>query len=126
MNVLTFGAAALGGLLALWLIGGLLLRIGGLLLVLAGGLGIGLQRNASGALVLAVGVLLWLAGHWHYALRHHTYKSPLARYVFLRWAPAWLDPSRGWAIPIAAGEAVDSGRRQAQGGATFASRCPVR
>jgi hypothetical protein len=111
MNVLTFGIAILGGLLVLWLLGGVFLRIGGLLLVLAGGFGLGLQHDPNGILVLAIGTLLWLAGHWHYALRHHEYKSPLAGYVFLRWAPGWLDPTRDWAIPIADGEAVDSKRR---------------
>jgi hypothetical protein len=111
MNILTFGVTILGGLLALWLLGGVLLRIGGLLLVLAGGLGVGLQRNASGVLVLAIGALLWLAGHWHYALRHHEYKSPLAGYVFMSWAPSWLDPTRDWALPIADSEAVDPERR---------------
>ena len=113
MNVLTFGVAILGGLLVLWLLGGVLLRIGGLLLVLAGGFGAGLQHDANGLLVLAIGALLWLAGHWHYALRHHEYKSPLAGYAFLRWAPGWLDPAREWAVPIADGEAVDSERRSA-------------
>lgn len=111
MNILTFGIAILGGPLVLWLLGGVFLRIGGLLLVLVGGFGVGLQRDPNGILVLAIGALLWLAGHWHYALRHHEYKSPLAGYVFLRWAPGWLDPTRDWAIPIADGEAVDSERR---------------
>lgn len=111
MNILTFGIAILGGLLVLWLLGGVFLRIGGLLSVLAGGFGVGLQQDPSGILVLAIGALLWLAGHWHYALRHHEYKSPLAGYVFLRWAPDWLDPTRDWAIPIVGGEAVDSDRR---------------
>lgn len=95
----------------LWLLGGVFLRIGGLLLVLAGGFGVGLQHDPNGILVLAIGALLWLAGHWHYALRHHEYKSPLAGYVFLRWAPGWLDPTRDWAIPVADGEAADSERR---------------
>lgn len=111
MNVLTFGIAALGGLAALWLLGGVLLRIGGLLLVLAGGVGVGLEHNANGLLVLAIGAVLWLAGHWHYALRHHEYKSPLAGYVLMGWAPAWLDPTRGWAIPIGEGEAAGSRKR---------------
>lgn len=111
MNVLTFGIGTLGGLLAFWVLGGVLLRIGGLLLALAGGLGVAVQHDASGVLVLAIGALLWLAGHWHYALRRHEYKSPLAGYVFMRWAPEWLDPTRGWAIPIADGEAVDPERR---------------
>lgn len=100
MNVLTFGIAILGGLSALWLLGGVMLRIGGLLLVLAGGIGVGLQHDANGLLVLLIGALLWLAGHWHYALRHHEYKSPLAGYVFLSWAPAWLDPTCGWAVAV--------------------------
>ncbi len=111
MNVLSFSVTILGGLLVLWLLGGVLLRIGGLLLALAGSFGVGLQHNASGVLVLAIGALLWLAGHWHYALRHHEYKSPLAGYVFMRWAPGWLDPTRDWALPIADGEAVDPERR---------------
>jgi hypothetical protein len=111
MNVLTFGVPILGALLATWLLGGVVLRIGGLLLILAGGLGAGLQGNPGGLLVLALGTVLWLVGHWHYAVRHHEYKSPLAGYVFMRWAPEWLDPTRDWAIPIADGEAVDSERR---------------
>jgi hypothetical protein len=94
MSILTFGIAILCGLLVLWLLGGVFLRIGGLLLVLAGGFGVGIQHDPSGILVLAVGALLWLAG-----------------YVFLCWAPDWLDPTRDWAIPIADGEAVDAGRR---------------
>jgi hypothetical protein len=111
MNILTFGVTILLALLGVWLLGGVLLRIGGLFLILAGGCGVGLQHNASGVLVLAIGALLWLAGHWHYALRHHEYKSPLAGYVFMRWAPGWLDPTRDWALPIADGEAVDPERR---------------
>jgi hypothetical protein len=105
MNVLSFGVAILGSLLVVWLLGGALLRIGGLLLVLAGGLGVALQHNASGILVLAIGALLWFAGHWHYALRHHEYKSPLAGYVFLRWAPAWLNPTHGWGGPVTSNDA---------------------
>lgn len=65
------------------------------------GFGIGLQHDANGLFVLAIGALLWLAGHWHYALRHHEYKSPPAGYVFGCWAPDWLDPTRDWAIPVA-------------------------
>jgi hypothetical protein len=63
----------------------------------------------AGFLVLAIGALLWLAGHWHYALRHHQYKSPLADYFFLRWAPEWLDPTRNWAVPVAENDRAGSG-----------------
>jgi len=86
------------GLLAFWLVGGIVGRIGGLLLVLAGIANVALNSQAGGLLPIAIGAGLWLAGHWHYALRHHTYKSPLARYVFCRWSPEWLDPTRKWAV----------------------------
>jgi len=99
------------GLLFVWVLGGPLLRLAGLILALGGAGAIALSGNANGILVFAIGAVLWLAGHWHYALRHHEYKSPLAGYVFLRWAPDWLDPTRDWAIPIVDGEAVDSERR---------------
>jgi hypothetical protein len=36
----------------------------------------------AGLLTLTIGVVLWLAGHWHYALRHHYYTSPLAQRLF--------------------------------------------
>ena len=32
--------------------------------------------------LFALGVILWLAGPWHFALRHHAYKSPLAQRAF--------------------------------------------
>jgi hypothetical protein len=86
------------GGLAFWLLGGLVARLGGLLFVLAGSVGLALNPDAGGVLMIGMGALIWLAGHWHYALRHHQYKSPLAGYVFCRWGPAWLDPSRTWAV----------------------------
>lgn len=99
------------GLLFVWVLGGLLLRLGGLILALGGAGAIALSGNANGIVVFTIGAVLWLAGHWHYALRHHEYKSPLAGYVFMRWAPDWLDPTRDWAIPVVDGEAVNSERR---------------
>jgi hypothetical protein len=99
------------GLLFVWVLGGLLLRLGGLILALGGAGAIALSGNANGILVFVIGAVLWLAGHWHYALRHHEYKSPLAGYVFMRWAPGWLDPTRDWEIPMVDGEAVDPGGR---------------
>ncbi len=87
-------------LLGLWLFGGFVLRLAGLLLVLAGGVGVAIGGDASGILFAAIGALLWLAGHWHYALRHREYKSPLARHLFCRWAPEWLDPTRNWAVAV--------------------------
>lgn len=88
-------------LAALWLLGGFLARLGGALIALAGVLGLATTGNADALVVTAIGTLLWLAGHWHYALRHHEYKSPLARHLFCRLAPGRLDPSRGWAVAVA-------------------------
>ena len=57
MNLFTLGVALLGSRLALWLTGGVLLRICGLLLVLAGALGMALQHDPSGIVIAAIGVL---------------------------------------------------------------------
>lgn len=87
-------------LLFAWALAGLLLRVGGALLALVGLGGVAAFGDAWGLLVAAIGVGLWLAGHWHHALRHQEFKSPLVRQVFCRWAPAWLDPTHGWAVPV--------------------------
>lgn len=84
------------GLLAFWLLEGFVARVGGLLLVIAGAANLALNPQVEAALLIGVGAAIWLLGHWHYALRHQAYKSPLARHVFCRWAPAWADPSRDW------------------------------
>jgi hypothetical protein len=99
------------GLLAFWLLGGLVARLGGLLLVLAGVANLALNPQLGAALLIGVGSAIWLFGHWHYALRHHVYKSPLARYVFCRWAPEWLDPARNWAVPVVDPEPTGEERR---------------
>jgi hypothetical protein len=82
------------GLICAWVLGGLLLRLGGLTFALAGAAVLALSGNANGILVFAIGAVLWLAGHWLYAQRHGQYKSPLADFLFCRCAPAWLDPTR--------------------------------
>jgi hypothetical protein len=82
------------GFLFVWVLGGPLLRIGGLILVLSGAGLVALSGNANGILVFAIGAALWLAGHWLYAFRHLEYKSPLADFLFCRCAPGWLDPAR--------------------------------
>jgi sulfite exporter TauE/SafE len=86
------------GLIVAWLTAGIVLRVAGLA-VATTGLLLALSRHPIGLLIAALGGLLWAAGHWHYALRHHTYKSPLARRLFLDLLPEQLDPTRHWAIP---------------------------
>ncbi len=91
---------ALLALIGFWLLGGLLLRIGGAVPAFAGVAVLALTGDPEALLAVAIGAALWLAGHWHYALRHHEYKSRLARHVFCRWVPAWLDPTQGWAVAV--------------------------
>jgi hypothetical protein len=77
-----------------WVLGSLVLRAGGLFLVVAA-----LLTLATGGGVLAglggltLGTAAWLAGHWLYGYRHHEYRSPLAARVF-RHALRRLDPIR--------------------------------
>lgn len=100
MSPLDFAFWLLVGLLGLWLLGGLLARLVGLLLVFAGLASLALSPQFEAALLIATGALVWLLGHWHYALRHQRYRSPLARHLFCRWAPAWLDPTHRWALAV--------------------------
>lgn len=88
------------GLLAFWLLGGIVARLGGLLVLIAGIVDLAFAPNASACLLIAMGALAWLAGHWHFALRHQAYKSPLARHVFCRWAPRWADPTSHWTTAV--------------------------
>jgi hypothetical protein len=83
-----------------WIAGGLLLRAGGIIVASFGVLVLAIDHSLAGIILLAVGVLFWLAGHWHYALRHHEYKSPLAQRAFQQFLPHRLDPTRGWAWPV--------------------------
>jgi type IV secretory pathway TrbD component len=111
MIPIEIASSLLVGLLAFWLLGGLCARVGGLLLILVGAASLALYPGAQAALLVGGGAAIWLLGHWHCALRHHAYKSPLARYVFCRWAPAWLDPARNWAVPVVGTEPTDPERR---------------
>jgi hypothetical protein len=83
-------------LLAFWLLGGFVARVGGLLLAFASVANLALSPHMGAVMLIGIGAAMWLLGHWHYALRHQAYKSPLACHVFCRWAPTWLDPTRDW------------------------------
>ena len=83
MTLLAAGAVALGLLFA-WLLGGVLLRLGDLVLALAALAVLALTGNGNAIVVFAIGAALWLAGHWRYALRHDDYKSPAGRLPLLR------------------------------------------
>lgn len=95
---------ALMALIALtaWVLGGFLGRVFGGFLALSslwaivvGGLRVGLWP----VLYLALGVGLWLFGHWHFAVKHHVWKTELAQRCFAVPALRRLDPTRRWTCP---------------------------
>lgn len=97
--LLSLTASAVLLALGVWLLGGFVLRIGGATLAL-GGLVVTAATGSPGTAVAAtLGALAWLAGHWLYAVRHHHFRSPLARRIFLEALPAPLDPTRRWGVP---------------------------
>lgn len=83
--------------LAVWVLGSVVLRWGGAFIVLAS-LATTSGDARSTVLGVALGALAWLAGHWLFAVRHHVYRSPVARRIFLQLLPSWLDPTRRWGI----------------------------
>ena len=85
--------------LGVWLLGGVVLRVGGVLMVTVGLLSTAATGSPSAALVTLLGAAAWLGGQWHYGARHHCFRSPLARRVFHEALPRQLDPTRGWGIP---------------------------
>jgi len=98
-GVLSLAASAIIVAVGVWLFGGWVLRAcGGLLAV--GGLGSTALTGSPGMAIAAIlGGVAWLAGQWLFGLRHHYYRSPLARRVFLQWLPVRFDPTRGWGVP---------------------------
>jgi hypothetical protein len=95
------------GLMAAWLFGGALLRLGGLFLMavmlfaLVSGADDGMHAGTTYAVLwLAAGALMWLAGHWHFAFRRGQPKSALADELFCR-LPTGLDPLRRYRVPQA-------------------------
>lgn len=83
MSALVFIAAgvALAAML-IWGIGGVLLRIVGILAVIDGLGGIfiraGIVTHWNG-LEVVVGLAMWMAGHWLYAAKHKTWRSTVGR-----------------------------------------------
>lgn len=94
-----------------WVLGGVLLRACGLVLFVLGAVGLVVTQDAAAALVLAIGAVMWLAGHWHYAMRHHEYASPLAQRLYQQALPKRLDPTRGWSLPTHADQSADGRHR---------------
>jgi hypothetical protein len=85
---------------AFWFMGGVFLRVGGVFFFLLGVIGLIALGDAFGIFIALIGAASWLAGHWHFALRHHEYKSPLAERIFMQVLPPRYDPTRQWAVPV--------------------------
>lgn len=84
-----------------WFIGSFALRAFGLLLVVAGIVNLAIDSDlglAGSLLAVVVGVVLWLAGHWLFAFKHHVFASALARRMFEGVLPSALNPTRKWGI----------------------------
>jgi apolipoprotein N-acyltransferase len=94
-----FGIAILA-IVGFWLFGGVVLRVAGIVFVFAGLFSLVTLANPAALLMVVIGLAMWLAGHWHFALRHHEYKSPLARRIFLQVLPPRYDPTRHWGTQV--------------------------
>lgn len=68
---------AVGGLTG-WVLGGVVLRLGGWALMVAGVVGVMSGPGVAAVGVIALGCVMWLVGHWHYGFRHHSYENRLA------------------------------------------------
>jgi hypothetical protein len=97
---LTVIGIAISAIIGLWIFGGVALRVGGAIFAFVGLVSLITLANPAALIMVVLGCAMWLAGHWHYALRHHEYKSPLAQRIFLQVLPPRYDPTRRWGLPV--------------------------
>lgn len=97
-TLLSLAACAIIAAICVWLFGGFVLRVCGALLAVGGLASTALTGSPGMAVAAILGSLAWLAGQWLFGLRHHYYRSPLARRVFHQWLPARFDPTSGWGV----------------------------
>jgi hypothetical protein len=67
----------------IWLFGGLLARWAGILLVVAGSVGLASTGDVDGFFLVALGIVLWLVGHLLYRMHRGVWKSALAECFYL-------------------------------------------
>lgn len=104
LTVIGIAILAIGGF---WIFGGVVLRIVGAVFAFVGVVSLVTLANPAALFMVVLGLVMWLAGHWHFALRHHEYKSPLARRIFLQVLPPRYDPTRHWGTSVVPGEMAD-------------------
>jgi hypothetical protein len=85
-------------LIGLWLFGGIAVRLLGIIAVATGLLQALAGQDPGALLLLPVGLALWLAGHWHYLLRHRVFKSVMAERILARRPVEHAGPDRELAI----------------------------
>lgn len=98
--------------LTIWTLGSVLLRSVGTLSV-AAGLMLAATGTPAGLAIALAGAVAWLGGHALYAIRHHAYRSPLARRLYTQTPMKRLDVTRGWVIPTTWPAAPKQTRRPA-------------
>jgi hypothetical protein len=86
--------------IGVWIFGGVFLRVGGIIFAFVGAISLITLGDPIALFMVVLGLVLWLSGHWHYAVRYHEYKSPLAQRIFLQVLPPRYDPTRRWASPV--------------------------
>lgn len=101
---LTVIGIAIIAVIGFWTLGGVFLRVVGVVFAFAGTVALITLQDPVALFMLVLGFVMWLAGHWHFALRHHEYRSPLAQRIFLQVLPPRYDPTRSWGVPVAPGE----------------------
>jgi len=84
--------------LGVWSFGFFALRFGGLLLFLLGLVGL-LQGTPAALLVVVIGGVAWLGGHWLFARKHHVFRSAITKRLFAQTLLSRVDPTRGWGVP---------------------------
>jgi hypothetical protein len=112
MTISVVGIAIIA-LVGFWLFGGVILRVVGAVFVFVGLISLVMLANPAALLMVVIGLVMWLAGHWHFALRHHEYKSPLAQRIFLQILPPRYDPTRHWGSPVVTEAAEPDPHREA-------------
>ncbi|MET8874910.1 hypothetical protein [Nocardia sp. NPDC004604] len=103
-TILSTAGIAIAVVTGIWLLGDIIARWSGMLLAVAG-VGYMIGGLVRGAVMAAIGLLLWLIGHWIFAYKYHGWKSALAQRLFTTTRLRRFDPTRGWAIPV-----TDSGQ----------------
>jgi hypothetical protein len=107
-TVIGVAILAIGGF---WLFGGLFLRVFGIIFAIAGAISLISLGEPIALFMVLLGFAMWLAGHWHFAIRHHEFKSPLARRIFMQVLPPRYDPTRNWGQRV-----VTEARQETRGG----------